>query len=78
MMKDHYIYRNEDITMDVVTKIEHVVNLIALESGKPFDECLYEFYRSKVYEMLQKTGSLMWAESAEFIMDEFFRENPWL
>jgi hypothetical protein len=26
--------------------------------------------------MLRKTSSLMWAESAEFITDEFFRENP--
>jgi hypothetical protein len=53
-----------------------VVRLIARETGKPFDDCLYEFYRSRVYEMLQKTGSLMWVESAEFITDEYFRENP--
>jgi len=75
-MQNRYIYRDEDVTLDVIIKIEHVVRLIARETGKPFDDCLYEFYRSKVYEMLQKTGSLMWVESAEFITDEYFRENP--
>lgn len=75
MMKSRYVYRNQDITLDIMLKIEHVVRLIAEETGKPFDDCLYEFYQSKVYAMLQKTSSLMWAESAEFITDEFFREN---
>lgn len=76
MMKNRYIYRDEDITLDVITKIEQVASLISHETGKDFDDCLYEFYCSRVYEILQKTGSLMWAESAEFIMDEFFREHP--
>lgn len=75
-MQNRYLYRNEDVTLDVIIKIEHVVRLISKETGKAFDDCLLDFYQSKVYEMLQKTGSLMWIESAEFITDEYFRENP--
>lgn len=73
-MKTLYCYRDQDITLDILMKVEHVVRLIVAETGKSFDDCLYEFYRSKAYETLQKTGSLMWAESAEFVADEFFRE----
>lgn len=75
-MKNRYVYRNQDLTLDIMMKIEHVARLISIETGLSFDDCLYEFYRSKAYDMLQKTSSLMWAESAEFITDEFFRENP--
>lgn len=74
-MLNRYIYQGEDITLDVIMKIEHVVRLISQISGDHFDACLYEFYKSQVYEALIQTGSLMWSESAEFIVDEFFREK---
>ncbi|MFV0342490.1 MAG: hypothetical protein ACK5JH_06295 [Anaerocolumna sp.] len=74
-MRNRYVYKGEDITVDVVMKIEHVVRLIEERSGNQFDECLYEFYKSRVYEVLLETGSLMWSESAEFIVDEYFREK---
>ncbi len=76
MMKNLFVYKNQDITLDIIIKIEQVARLIAIETGKTFDDCLYDFYLSKAYDMLRKTSSLMWAESAEFIADEFFRENP--
>lgn len=74
-MINRYMYKGQDITLDIIMKIEHVVRLISDKTDRPFDECLYDFYQSKVYEALQKTGSLMWCESAEFIVDEFFREQ---
>jgi hypothetical protein len=74
-MVNRYIYKGEDITVDIVMKIEHVVRIICQKSGSDFDDCLYEFYKSKVYEALIQTGSLLWSESAEFIVDEFFREK---
>lgn len=73
-MLNRYIYKGQDITLDVIMKIEQVVRILSAITEKPFDDCLYEFYKSKVYEALQKTGSLLWAESAEFITDEFLRE----
>lgn len=74
-MLNRYIYKGEDITVDIIMKIEHVVRIIEHESKTDFDSCLYEFYKSRAYEALTKTGSLMWSESAEFIADEFFREQ---
>ena len=74
-MINRYLYKGQDITLDIIMKIEQVVRLISEQTQKSFDDCLYEFYQSKVYEALQKTGSLMWCESAEFIVDEFFREK---
>lgn len=78
VMLNRYIYKGEDITLDIIMKIEHVVRLIGQKSGNEFDECLYEFYKSRVYEALIQTGSLMWSESAEFIVDEFFREKSFV
>lgn len=74
-MFKRYIYKGEDITLDIIMKIEQVVHIIEQKSGAEFDVCLYEFYKSSAYDALTKTGSLMWSESAEFIVDEFFREQ---
>lgn len=74
-MLNLYQYKGEDITLDIIMKIEHVVRLIEEKTGRDFDECLYDFYKTKVYEALKQPNSLMWSESAEFIVDEYFREK---
>jgi hypothetical protein len=74
-MQNIYLYKGQDITLDIVMKIEHVVRILSKSTNKSFDECLYDFYKSKVYEALRKPNSLMWSESAEFIVDEYFREK---
>ncbi|BCJ96687.1 hypothetical protein acsn021_42560 [Anaerocolumna cellulosilytica] len=74
-MLNRYLYKGEDITLDIIMLVEHVVRLIAERTEEDFDKCLYEFYKSKVYESLQKTNSLLWTESAEFIADEYFRKK---
>lgn len=74
-MLNRYLYKGEDITLDIIMLVEHIVRLIAERTEEDFDDCLYEFYKSKVYESLQKTNSLLWTESAEFIADEYFREK---
>lgn len=71
----HYFYKNQDITMDILLKIEHVVRILAQKLGKPFDEMLRLFYASKTYDALRNPDSEMWAESAEFIADEFERTS---
>ena len=73
-MYNKYIYRGQDITTDVVMKIEHVVHLIAEKKSCDFEQTYRDFIMSKTYAALQKTESVMWAESAEFIVDEYFRE----
>jgi hypothetical protein len=55
-------------------KIENVANLIATRKTIDFDRAYREFIGSKAFAALQNPESLMWAESAEFIMDEYLRE----
>lgn len=74
-MHTKYIYKDQDITVDVMFKIEHVVSIIAEKESVAFEEAYRKFLDSKVYKMLQNTKTLMWAESAEFIVDEYYRNS---
>ena len=71
----HYTYNNQDITIDILMKVEQVVRILADKAGKSFDEMLQPFYKSRTYAALKNTQSGMWAESAEFIADDFEREQ---
>ena len=70
-----YMYNNQNITLDILIKIEHVVRILSEKSCKSFDEMLKFFYASRTYTALKNTATCMWAESAEFIADEFEREQ---
>lgn len=69
-----YMWNNQDITLDILMKIEQVVRILSEKLKKPFDEELKDFYKSRTFQALKNTQSEMWAESAEFIADEFERE----
>lgn len=71
----HYSFNNQDITIDILMKMEEVTRLIAKLLKRPFDEVLGMFYASKTFAALKNTESGMWAESAQFIADDFFREK---
>jgi hypothetical protein len=55
-------------------KIEHIVSIIAEKEKIPFEKAYLNFLDSNTYKILQRTSSLMWAESAEFVVDEYYRE----
>lgn len=74
-MNNKYVYKGEDITIDIVMKIEKVVRIISEKDKLDFDEVYTDFSESRTYRALQNTKSLMWAESAEFIVDEYEREK---
>ena len=74
-MGTKYSYKGQDITIDMMFKIEHIVNILAERSGQDFDKTLADFLDSKTYKTLQQTDTLLWAESSEFIADEYDREN---
>ena len=74
-METKYIYKGEDITIDMMFKIEHIVNIIAERENKDFDSAFTDFLASDTYKILQKTDNLLWAESSEFIADEYDREK---
>ena len=69
-----YMWNNQDITLDILMKIEQVVRILSEKLKKPFDEQLKDFYKSRTFRALKNTQSEMWAESAEFIADEFERK----
>ena len=56
-------------------KIEHVVNILSERGKKDFDTILATFLTSDTYRALQQTDNLLWAESSEFIADEYDREK---
>ena len=42
-MEGRYIYKEQDITLDVIMKIEHVTRMIAEKEGRNFDDCYKDF-----------------------------------
>jgi hypothetical protein len=74
-MEDNFVYKGQDITTDVIMKIENAVSLIAERRSADFDKAYLDFLHSNAYAALQNPESLMWAESAEFIADEYEREG---
>jgi len=74
-MGTKYTYKGEDITIDVMFKIEHIVNILAERENKDFDTIFAEFLASDTYKALQRTNNALWAESSEFIADEYEREK---
>ena len=71
----HYSFNNQDITIDILMKMEEVTRILTELLKKPFDEVLGMFYASKTFKALKNTESCMWAESSQFIADEFLRES---
>ena len=74
-METKYSYKGQDITTDMMFKIEHIVNILAERENKNFDIALADFLASDTYRALQQTDNLLWAESSEFIADEYDREK---
>jgi len=74
-MKDKYIFKEQDITTDIFFKIEQIVSIIAEKEHIQFDDAYEAFISSDTYKTLKRTDNLYWAESAEFIADEYYREK---
>jgi hypothetical protein len=74
-MKDKYIFKGQDITTDILFKIEQISNLIAEKENIPFDTAYALFVSSNTYKILKRIENLYWAENAEFLADEYFREK---
>jgi hypothetical protein len=74
-LKNRYTFCGQDITFDVIQKIEHTVEQIAEGEHRSFDDAYSDFLKSKTYRVIQDPESLMWYENAEFIVDEYYRES---
>ena len=74
-MTGKYIFKGDDITTDVLFKIEHIASIIAENEHILFDDAYEMFVSSNTYSILKRVYNLYWAESAEFIVDEYYREK---
>jgi len=74
-MKDKYVFKGEDITTDVLFKIEQIASILAGKEQINFDDAYEMFVSSETYSILKRTDNLYWAESAEFLVDEYYRET---
>ena len=72
---DKIMYNGQELNFIVVQKIEHITSIIAEKKNKSFDSAYTDFISSKLYKSMQNPASLLWAENAEFITDEYFREK---
>jgi len=69
------IYNGQELNFLIVQKTECIVSIIAEKENISFDSAYANFLNSKIYKSLQIPTSMLWAENAEFIVDEYFREK---
>ncbi|MDR2898531.1 MAG: DUF3990 domain-containing protein [Spirochaetaceae bacterium] len=69
------LYNGQDITFFLAQKVEHIVSILAERNKSSFDSAYNNFLHSQTYQSLQNTTTMLWTESAEFIADEYFREQ---
>jgi hypothetical protein len=74
-MINKYIWNEKDLTFHIVKKTEKIVRLIAQKEAKSFDEAYTDFLTSNTYSILQGVENEYWTESAEFLVDEYYREK---
>jgi hypothetical protein len=70
---DKIMYNGQNLTLFIVQKIEHIVSKIAEKENISFDSAYTDFSISQIYKSLQNSASMLWTESAEFIVDEYYR-----
>jgi hypothetical protein len=70
---DKIMYNGQELTFLIVQKTEHIVSIIAEKENTSFDSAYAKFLNSKTYKSLHVPASMLWAENAEFIVDEYFR-----
>ena len=75
MMETIYTFNGKDITMNICVQIRAVVKIIQKELNLPFEEATGLFYNSQTYKTLQNTENALWAESPEYIADQYFADS---
>jgi hypothetical protein len=70
-----FYYKGKNLTALILIKSEHVASIIAEKEGRPFEDCYRDFLLSKAYQNLIDTETLLWGESAEYIVDDYYLET---
>ncbi|MDR2109171.1 MAG: hypothetical protein LBP28_06915 [Coriobacteriales bacterium] len=74
-MSEKYSYRGKNLTTLILAKLEHVACIIADREQITFEQAYREFMQSRAFENLRNTETQLWGESAEFIVDDYYRER---
>jgi len=69
------LYNGQELTFFISQKIEHIASMIAEKENISFDSAYIAFSASTIYKSLQNPVSMLWAENAGFIVDEYYREK---
>jgi len=69
------MYNGQEIGFLLVQKIEQIISIISEYEKVSFDSAYEIFAESKVYKSMQNPSSMLWAENAKFIVDEYYREK---
>ena len=75
MNAGEFYYKDKNLTTLILTKTEHIVGILADKDGRSLEDCFRDFLLSKAYKNLIDTETLLWGESAEFIVDDYYREK---
>lgn len=70
-----YTFNRKDITMNVCIQIRAVVDILQEQLNISFEDAMMLFYHSETYKTLQNTENTLWAESQEYIVDQYFMET---
>jgi hypothetical protein len=73
-MNGRYHYKGKNLTSLILMKTEKVAELLVEQQGLSFEEALNKFMKSVTYRNLQDTETLLWGESAGFILDDYQHE----
>lgn len=70
-----YTFNGKDITMNVCIQIRGAIKVLQKYYDVTFEEAAVKFYHSETYKTLQETENGLWAESVEYIADQYFEEQ---
>lgn len=75
MNDEIYIFNEKDITMNVCIQIRAVIDILQERLNIDFIEAMDRFYNSETYITLQNVENGLWAESAEYIAEQYLNES---
>lgn len=68
------LYIGENLTLDLVMKVEIIVAKISKEEGSEFEEVFIKVLNSNTYRTLKNKNSVFRNKKSEFIIEELFKE----
>jgi hypothetical protein len=75
LIEAEYTHKGHNLTTLILAKAEHVARLLAEREGLEFEDAFGVFLASHTYQVLTRPSTLLWSESAEYVLDDYLREK---